>query len=428
MEGRVSVTQEGRGGFMEALDIALVGDVAWVVGMGGLLSFDVTDPAAPTKLSGPMTTDYGKLHRVEPLDGAVIATSVRESGLRIWDTSDPAAPALLSELSVPGAEGLAWVGGRLWVSVRGEGVRAYDASDPTRLVETARAAGLSAPWELAATGDGWLYAADNTLGVVPIDIRDPNAPVIGAPVPLEGPPLHVHHDAGRLYVAIGAEGVAVLDLADRAAPRWLHTVTTGGSAVMASVDDGRLWVADHEGVAVFDATVDPPAPLHRDDTEQFALAVTARGERGYVGDWNHMEIWRLDPFVSAGAASLPSDTLRWTGGVVVETTVTNRGAGPLTLTGASVDDPRVTLEVTATTLAPGASARLRLSDVTSDTTLCLASDDPDSPTRTLAVRASAEAPAGVPAPDFALTDLEGNTLRLSEQLGAPVLLSYFATW
>ena len=35
---------------------------------------------------------------------------------------------------------------------------------------------------------------------------------------------------------------------------------------------------------------------------------------------------------------------------------------------------------------------------------------------------------GQAAPDFALTDLNGDTHRLSEQLGAPVLLAYFATW
>jgi peroxiredoxin len=42
--------------------------------------------------------------------------------------------------------------------------------------------------------------------------------------------------------------------------------------------------------------------------------------------------------------------------------------------------------------------------------------------------ASAAPPAGVPAPDFALTGLDGTVYRLSEQLGAPVLLAYFATW
>ena len=37
-------------------------------------------------------------------------------------------------------------------------------------------------------------------------------------------------------------------------------------------------------------------------------------------------------------------------------------------------------------------------------------------------------PLGVPAPDFALPATDGTYYTLSEQLGQPVLLVYFATW
>jgi len=35
---------------------------------------------------------------------------------------------------------------------------------------------------------------------------------------------------------------------------------------------------------------------------------------------------------------------------------------------------------------------------------------------------------GNDAPDFVLEDLDGNSHRLSEQLGHPVVLVFFATW
>ena len=35
---------------------------------------------------------------------------------------------------------------------------------------------------------------------------------------------------------------------------------------------------------------------------------------------------------------------------------------------------------------------------------------------------------GYPAPDFALTDLDGNTVRLSELRGQPVFINFWATW
>lgn len=424
LEGQARVEQEEGSPFLEALDVQLIGNVAWVVGQGGLLAFDVGDPSAPVLLTEPTMDRY---HRVEPLADGVIATSHTERGAFFWDGTDPTALTGLGFLPVPGLEGMAYAGGRLWVAVRGEGVRAYDVSDPASPAEVARAAGLAAPWELAATGDGWLYAADNSLGVVPIDIRVPESPIVGAPIPLDGAALHVRYADDRLYVASGGAGVAIFDVTERATPTLLYTVATGGSAVMTDVSEGRLWVVDHEGVSVLALGDGPPTPIQRDTTEQFALAVDAEGPRAFVGDWNLFESWLLVPDVEAGALDAPSDVVRYTD-TVTTVELTNRGSGVLTLTGATIGDAAVLVEVSATTLAPGETATLRLTGVVDDTDLCLASDDPDAPVRTFAVRSSAEAPAGVPAPDFALQDLDGNVHRLSEQLGNPVLLSYFATW
>ena len=423
LEGEVRVTQTDRSPFMEALDIELVGDVAYAVGQGGLIVFDIADRGAPALLAGP---SMQRFHRVEPLAEGFVVTSHRDQGLSFWNVANPAAPAQVGFLSGAGMEGLAYVDGLLWVTVRGEGLRAYDVSNPAAPVETARAAGLSSPWEIAASGDGWLYAADLALGVVPIDIRTPTAPVVGAPVALDGA-LHPRFADNRLYVAAGAAGVVVLDVASRGAPTVLHTVATGGSAVMTDVANGRLWVADHEGVAVLALGDGAPTPIQRDDTEQFALAVVAEGDRGFVGDWNLFEVWKLTPDLDAGALDLASDTVRFTAGTT-RVPITNRGSGPLALTGATSADPAVVIDVSTATLAPGETATLRLTNVTLDTTLCVATDDPDDTTRTLDVRASAAPPAGVPAPDFALTGLDGTVYRLSEQLGAPVLLAYFATW
>lgn len=56
--------------------------------------------------------------------------------------------------------------------------------------------------------------------------------------------------------------------------------------------------------------------------------------------------------------------------------------------------------------------------------------DTDLPTSTpVADALQAPAPvAGRPAPDFALPDLEGNEVRLSELKGKVVLVNFWATW
>lgn len=425
LEGEDRVTQTAGSGFMEAVDVEVDGVLAYAVGMGRLMIFDVSDPSAPTRLYGPAETGGGKLHRVEPLGEGWLATSQRDDGVQIWDVSDPAAATEVGEIALSGMEGLAWVGDRLWVTVRDEGVRAYDVSDPTAPALLASAPGLSAPWELTSSGDGWLYAADNTLGVVPIDIRDPDAPVVGTPVPLDGVALHVRYADGRIYAAAGGAGVSVLDATDRAAPKVTTRVTTGGSAVMSDVADGRLWVADHEGLAVYDLSGDDPTPLQVEQTEQFALAIDAEGSRAFVGDWNLFEVWALDDALDAPALDAPSDEIRLEGGAG-QLVITNRGSGALTLSGATAEG--ATIEVERDVLSPGDSATLRLTGAVAGAALCLASDDPDEPVRSFTLTESGEPPVGEAAPDFALQGLDRTTYRLSEQLGHPVLLVYFATW
>ena len=113
-------------------------------------------------------------------------------------------------------------------------------------------------------------------------------------------------------------------------------------------------------------------------------------------------------------------------------TLTNRGADTLTLHGALVADPRVTVQVSRDSVPSGETAILTLSwegGESLESTLCIASNDPDGPTQTLTLTAGAVGDyLGQAAPDFALQTLDGDTLRLSEQLGYPVLLVYFATW
>ena len=65
------------------------------------------------------------------------------------------------------------------------------------------------------------------------------------------------------------------------------------------------------------------------------------------------------------------------------------------------------------------------------TTLCLASNDPDESQAEVEVHTGGGGvigEVGRPAPDFVLTDLDGESHRLSEHLGHPVVLVYFATW
>ena len=88
------------------------------------------------------------------------------------------------------------------------------------------------------------------------------------------------------------------------------------------------------------------------------------------------------------------------------------------------------MEADRLTVGPGERAKVRPEwegGENLDATVCLASDEP-----TLELVASGNQdgnPAlGTAAPDFTLQGLDGETYTLSEQLGRPVFIAYFATW
>ena len=68
---------------------------------------------------------------------------------------------------------------------------------------------------------------------------------------------------------------------------------------------------------------------------------------------------------------------------------------------------------------------------TVDAELCIGTNDPDETTLIVPIGSTSSGSSvliGEPAPDFNLNDLEGKPYVLSEQLGHPIVLCYFATW
>ena len=98
--------------------------------------------------------------------------------------------------------------------------------------------------------------------------------------------------------------------------------------------------------------------------------------------------------------------------------------------------PGMTARMDDPTLAPGQVAHVEITwdgvtDIPRGSTICIASDDPDTPRFELPTGTGAEGEGnaiGQNAPDFSLEDLDGRVHRLSDQIGHPVVLAYFATW
>ena len=437
LTGQIQITQTTPGGyFMELLDLEPDGDTIYGVGQGGLLAFDISDPTAPTEL-GHFVGPANRFHRVEKLSATQVAVTHRDVGLVIVDASDPTSMSAVSRIDASGWEGLAVSGETIFVTESGVGLVVLDASDPSAPVEVTTATGLAAPWSLSEIVDGWMFAADNTLGIVPIDVTDPTAPVIYDGVLVaDAAVLDVTWDGTTAYVSAGGAGVVVFDVSTPAVPVEIGRLKLGGSAVMTALSGDTLFVVDHDGISAVDVS-DPASPrwIGEQFTPQFALAVASVGGRAWVGDWSILSGWDVEPSAGAGELVLAEHriTLPEEGGIR-DVTISNHGGGELVLTGAETLSPDdVALAFSTDRLASGESATLRITYTPSGTglvsELCIASSDPDGPRRPLGLHSGVDKPPlGEPAPDFTLEDLDGTSHRLSEQLGSPVLLAYFATW
>lgn len=413
---------------VEYIDIEAFDGGAYGVGQGGVIS--MTGPATnPTLSTAAMTERY---HRIERLDGTIVAVANRDRGVEIIDMADPENQTRLANLSLPGAEGLLLDGTTLFVAVRNSGIYSYDISQPDLPRLLGQAAGLSAPWEITAAVDGIAYVADGSLGLVPVDISDPTAVEIHAPTSLEGAFLHAVAYDGYVYVSAGSAGIEVFSTADPIRPEWLYTLPTGGSVVMASASDGMLYAVDHEGLTTFDIR-DPlhPVPMGSQPAGQIALAVDAHAGYAWVGDWMLVSVFQVAEGVEGADISVASNDVFFPAGeseVIFE--IRNLGNADLRLLGATTDQASFTFEVSGDVVAPGQVVYGRVAGtLTSPGEVCLATNAAEDPVLRIAAGNQDETgKLGQPAPDFTLSDLDGNEYTLSEQLGHPVFLAYFASW
>lgn len=437
MTGQVRLLQQNPGEdlLVELIDVALDGDRGYGAGQGGLQVYDISDRTSPSHTYTWPDNGFARFHRVITLSEGLVAVSNRDMGVWVADVSRESEGVELTMFNGSGMEGLAWDGasGTLYVTRRDVGLLVLDPDDDWSNLEVHdTVSGLSSPWSLTDIEDGWMYAADATRGVVPIDVSEPRAPVVHGGIFVPGEVQDVALYEGVVYAAQGGLGIAVLDASTPSSPSVVTTVETGGSVVQVAAANGVLWAADHDGIMAFDLS-DPldPVQIHRETSEQFALGIDADDEGAWIGDWNLFSGFAVDSGATAPKADLPATRVFVpAAGGETEVVITNRGAGPLVLAGASVNGATADIVVDRTRVPVGETATLTLTTSGAiDATLCVSTNDPDDPVQELTLQSTdGTTLLGQKAPNFCLPDVDGKNWCLEDQLGKPVVLAYFATW
>jgi hypothetical protein len=413
-------------------------------GQSGLLTYNLDAVTGGLDWLSMYPDDgYGRFERIKVLDDGYVAAANRAWHMEIINVDNPAAPETAWLIPESGLMGMLHHQGMLYVASQLGELITLEMQPGGSTQELDRIDGLASPWEMVRVQEN-LYVADQTLGIVVFDLTFADRPKWVATVHAASGPMDLVTDGEFLYVAVGGAGVEIFSLADLAQPESVALLPTGAAVVAVSLGDDLLWAVDHEGVFVADIS-DPTAPIWIgfEATQGYALHVASSGEQAWVADWTDVPSFAVNAAVRAPAARpSPGRVFLTRAGEPATLILRNDGAETLTLYGGTIDDDRVQVLVSATVAEPGESLQLELiadndgADLAA--TLCLATDDPSTPILEIEVGSASwnsdvmmgagENQVGDPAPDFVLSDLGGRSWRLSEQLGHPVVLIYFATW
>ena len=225
-----------------ALDVEVVGEVAFVADDESLQILDVSDPTALSPLSAFTLPGDPEFSDVEVV-GTRAYLAASSSGLTIVDVGDPSSPRGLGALDTPGVARRVEVRGRTAYVADLSGLRIVDVSDP------------AAPREIGHLPGDWVQAvrvAGVTAWVVDgerlrvVDVSTGSAPHEVASLLLPG---HASVEdieiAGTLaFLSGGRAGLLVVDVAQPAAPRLLGSLLVGSLAVDVELAGGRAYVSD----------------------------------------------------------------------------------------------------------------------------------------------------------------------------------------
>lgn len=419
---------------IELLDGALDGDRFWAVGQGGLMSFDLSGDAP--ELDDVHSGLSGRFYRLLLVGGdePLVYATHRDEGLVVIDRSDPSDLDEIHNLRMNGLGGLSLLDNRVYASKHDGSIAVFDVTDPSSPSLLSTAEGEGHPWTVVASPEA-LYTADNTHGLGVFNLNDPDNPMAEGHIDVGSGLLDLAMSNDTLFLAAGSGGMIVMDLENPLAPEPVARLETGSPIVDISVANSIAWLVDHESVWAVDVTDrDNPTVIGRHRTPRFAMAVAADGFDAWVGDWTAVGGYRAHPDRAKSALVARPDALQMPAGTdAASFRIRNLGSAAGSVLAWDSSEAELELEIPSDSLVPGAQQSVVFDwpSTAGNGTVCLRTDDPSVPTIEVTIQrsdSSLSIPLGSAAPDFELTTLDGESLRLSEQLGHPVLLVYFATW
>lgn len=328
-------------------DLTVAGSFVYVADgwQGGLVIFDVSDPAAPLEVGSYDTPSDA--HGVSVV-GQYAYVADWDSGLRIIDVSAPGSPVEVGALHTSGlASDVVVYGDYAYVTLGSEGLAVVDVSDPYSPVQVGAHDTPVLALEIEVAGD-FAYIADWTGGLRIIDVSNPQAPFEAGFLDTPGLAHALDIEGHLAYVADGVSpsSLRIIDVSNPSAPFEVAARSTPYWASDVAVAGDRAFVACWSGGLVIYDVSTPSAPYQSGtyDTVTFAIDVAVSASYAYVADsWGLHIIDISNPSAPSEAGSYSS--LASVNGVAISDGYAYLAAGSSGLRIIDVADPQSPFQV-----------------------------------------------------------------------------------
>ncbi len=248
--------------------LAIDGDVAYVANtIGGLLMYDISDPAQPRAIGAAQTGAWAV--GVAAHNG-VAYVAAGESGLHIFDVSTPSEPERLAIFeTLDRASDVVVDGDVCYVGVGESGIQILDVSNPASpALLGATSVGGGYINNITLDGDV-LYAAAHRAGLRIVDVSDSAAPVVIGSYLGVNEVYDVDVFAQQAYL-VDEEGFRVLNVQNPASPSLISATLTAGEPRAVAAGEGFALVAQRAAFQIFDTVVPlNPTEIASVDNVQF---------------------------------------------------------------------------------------------------------------------------------------------------------------
>lgn len=273
----------GQGDLLGAEELVVDGNHGYVAcGEFGFRVADLTDPCSP-QLAAYLPTDDAA-YDVE-LMGHYACVADRAGGVLIFDVADPAHPVRVHKVATPaGCFGLAIAGTLAYVPYYG-GFQVVDLADPAQPVVLGSTP-VTGSFGDVVVSDGYAFLASDTWHLKVIDVSDPSAPALVTSMPLPGAAWDLEVRGHRLYVALWDVGLCIIDVSVPTAPFMLgqlDTVEDFDYVEGIDVAEPFAYLVNGRGLLMVDVS-DPVTPelVNRVGTGAGALGVRVEGSLAYL--------------------------------------------------------------------------------------------------------------------------------------------------